>query len=195
MGACLRAEVKRVDVTLTLEGNVADGFLRIAYRLSNHGKLSLLAYDGTPGIPPEAEWPSLDGQIYISQQSELVALKRVYPTPPPNMDVNVVRMPPLSQVQPGQSRQVKFSLRLPLVERSEYTPDFPGAQYRERSVASVQLQIGYFWQMESMQVVPFPANPKAFRLKGAHGAEQFATASLAIRLPVRARVDDKFFRM
>lgn len=184
-----------MDFSLSLECRIVENSLQVAYGLSNQGDRPLLAYDGATGIPPDSKWPSLDGQIYISAHGPAVALKRVYPAPPPNKNITFVRMPPLSQVLPRETRRVQFTLRLPLVERSEYTPDFPGAKYEERAVSPVELMIGCFWKSESMEIVPFPDNPKAFRLKGAHGPQQFATTSTPLRVTLRVRTDDKFFRM
>jgi hypothetical protein len=195
MGASLHAGAERMDFSLSLECRVVENILQVGYGLSNQGDRPLLAYDGAAGLPPDSKWPALDAQIYISAHGDAAALKRVYPTAPPNKDITFVRMPPLSQVLPRETRRVQFTLRLPLVERSEYTPDFPGAKYQERTVSAVELMVGCFWKSESMEIVPFPSNPKAFRLKAAHGPQQFAAASTPLRVTLRVRTDDKFVRM
>jgi hypothetical protein len=185
---------KDMDVAIAVECKIADGMLRVAYTLKNAGKLPLLGYDGASGLPADAEWPSLDGQIYISVEGDSVALKRVNPPLPADADVNRVFIPPLSQTLPGQTRKVRFCLKLPLTERSQYTPDFEGAEYKAHAVRRVDLCVGCFWKTDAMQVQPFSANSNAFRLKTAHGPQSIVCGGSAMSVTVRERVDDKFQR-
>ena len=184
-----------MDVELKMGCRVHNRMLLVEYSLQNRGNRALLAYDGAAGVPPDADYPSLDGQIYISVVDDCVDLKRINPPPLPGVNMNRVFIPPISQVLPGTSRTARFCLRLPLVERSQYTPDFSGAQYQERVARTVQLWIGYFWRTESMQLQPFPANPDAFRVLGAHGQQRFASAGRSQEVDVKVRVDEAFQRV
>jgi hypothetical protein len=114
---------------------------------------------------------------------------------PTGAAVNRVFIPPLSETLPGQTRNVKFCLKLPLTERSQYTPDFAGALYKEHSVRRVELYIGCFWRTAAMELIPLPANPEAFRLKTAHGSQSILCASSTQTVTVRERTDDKFQRI
>lgn len=182
------------DLSLKLEAQVQQGVLHVRYTLANHASLPILAYDGAPGLPPDAKWPDLANQIYVSVLGDSVALKRVNPPQPPGVQVNRVFLPPLSQTLPGETRIVQFQLLEPVAERSQYTPDFPGATYDRLSVHQIELQLGYFWQTAGMEVTPFPANPKAFRLKGAHAPQLLAVARTYETLLVKARTDSAFQR-
>jgi hypothetical protein len=184
-----------MDVAITIETQVVDGMLRVAYALRNAGKHPLLAYDGAPGLPPDGEWPSLDGQIYVSASGESVALKRISPPEPADVNINRVFIPPLSETLPGQTRKVKFCLKFPLTERSQYTPDFAGAVYNDRTVRKVEICVGCFWRTAAMELQPFPGNPKSFRLKTAHGPQSILCAASTQTVPVRERTDDKFQRI
>ena len=186
---------KEMDVAITVETQVVDGLLRVTYAIRNGGRHPLLAYDGAPGAPPDAEWPGLDGQIYVSVVGDSVALKRINPPTPPDEDINRVFIPPLSETLPGQTRKVKFCLKLPLTERSQYTPDFAGAVYKEHSVRRVEICVGCFWRTPTMELQPLPANPKAFRLKTAHGPQSILYGASIQTAPVRERTDDKFQRI
>jgi hypothetical protein len=183
-----------LDLTLKLECEVQKGILHVRYVLTNLAKLPILAYDGAPGLPPDAKWPDLTAQLYVSVLGESVAFKRVNPPIPPGVQVNRVFLPPLSQTLPGESRTVQFQLHEPVAERSQYTPDFSGATYRERPVQQIELHLGYFWQTAGMELTPFPANPKAFRLKGAHAPQLLAVARSYQTLLVKERTDSIFQR-
>jgi hypothetical protein len=194
-GVCFAKGTKDMDLAITVETQVVDGMLRVAYALRNGGKHPLLAYDGSPGLPADAEWPSLDGQIYVSVVGDSVALKRINPPVPADEDINRVFIPPLSETLPGQTRKVKFCVKLPLTERSQYTPDFAGAVYKEHSVRRVEICVGCFWRNATMELQPLPANPKAFRLKTAHGPQSILCGASMQTVPVRERTDDKFQRI
>jgi len=183
-----------MEVTLGLECRVEEGILHVHYVLTNNGRLPLLAYDGAPGLPPDAPWPDLKGQLYVSVVGDAVALKRVNPPLPSGVQVNRVFIPPLSQTLPGQRREVRFQCREPVTERSEYTPDFSGATYRERSVHTVELYLGCFWKTDNMDLVPFAANPNAFRLKQAHGPQSLVSARSMQTVHVKERTDPNFQR-
>ena len=183
-----------MDVTLTVTCRVQDQKLLVEYSISHHGSQPLLAYDGAPGIPPGAQWPDLDGQIYISAGDGLVELKRINPPSPAGKLSARAFVPPVSQVFPGEPRSVRFQLPLPLVERSQYTPDFPGAQYQERMVHWIRVTLGYFWKGKSTELQAFPENPTAYRVLGAHGKQQFVSSGCTQDALVRVRVDDQFQR-
>ncbi len=183
-----------MDVLLSLNCQTEKGLLHVHYTLTNQGKVPILAYDGAPGKPAGAPWPDARDQVYTSVLGDTLAIKRVNPPPLPGRTMEMAFLPPLSETQPGEQREVQFTLAEPVAERSQYTPDFAGAVYRDGLVRSIQLQLGYFARTEAMQLVPFPANPKAFRLKGAHGPESFAVASAIHTVPVKQRVDASFQR-
>jgi len=188
-------ERQTMDVKLKMNCRVQNRELLIEYWLNNHGNRPLLAYDAAPGLPVGAEWPNLDGQIYISAVDGQVALKRINPPLPSGKLINRTFVPPVSQVVPGRQREVRFRLQLPLIERSQYTPDFPGAQYQDQTTRTIRLVIGYFLKNESTELQPFPENPKAFRVRGPHGNQLFVYESCNAEVPVRVRTDDQFQRL
>jgi hypothetical protein len=155
----------------------------------------LLAYDGAPGAPADADWHSLDGQIYVSVADHSVALKRINPPAPADEDINRVFIPPLTETLPGQTRKVKFCVKLPLTERSQYTPDFAGAVYKEHTVRRVEICVGCFWKTPTMELQPLAGNPKAFRLKTAHGPQSILCGGSMQTVTVKERTDDKFQRI
>lgn len=183
-----------MEPTLAVSCRIQDGKLYVQNTLSNRGDKPLLTYDGAPGVPPDAEWPALDGQIYVSVVDDRVELKRINPPRLPGVNMDTVFMPPISQVLPGEVRSVHFSLQLPLVERSQYTPHFQGAQYQDRVVHNLRLCIGYFWKTDSMQLQPIPGVPKAVRVIGPHGEQKFVGSDCQQQLQVKVRTDDKFQR-
>lgn len=184
-----------MDVLLKLVCNVQHETVRVRYALKNQGKSALLAYDGASGVPADAEYPDLKDQLYITVTGDSVALKRVVAPLPRDAETNRSFIPPLSEIQPGQTRVVSFELKEPLAERSQYTPDFPGARYRERTVHNLELWIGYFWKTEAMESIPFPGNPHAFRLKGQHAPQSLICARVEQRIDVKERIDDQFERI
>ena len=184
-----------MDVLLNLDCQVEKGILHVRYSLTNQGKLPLLSYDGAPGAPSHAKWPDLKGQLYISVTGDTVALKRINPPQLPGVQMDTVFIPPLSQTLPGERREVRFQLEEPLVERSQYTPDFAGAEYREREVHTIELHLGYFWKTGPMNPVPFPENPNALRLKGVHGPQSLIVARSTQTVHVKERTDNRFQRI
>jgi hypothetical protein len=188
-------ETSDMDILVSLDCHVEAGKLFVRYALTNNGRLPLLTYDGAPGKPPDAEWPDLKGQLYVSVLGDKVSLKRIDAPPPPGVLVNRRFIPPLSQTLPGEQREVRFVLEEPVTERSEFTPDFAGATYVEQTVHYVELQLGCFWRTQAMELIPFPANPKAFRLKGTHGAQSFLTTQKQCAVRVKQRTDPAFRRI
>jgi hypothetical protein len=188
-------ETQKMDVKLKVNCRVQENELLIQYWLQNHGNRPLLAYDGAPGLPLGSQWPNLDDQIYVSAVNGQVELKRINPPQPPGKLINRAFVPPMSQVGPGEQRDVRFRLKLPLLERSQYTPDFPGAQYQDRTARTIRLGIGYFVKNDNTQLQPFPENPNAFRVRGPHGNQMFVYDSCNLEVPVRVRTDDQFQRL
>ncbi len=183
-----------MEVSLELECHLEKESLHVRYAVTNHGRLPLLAYDGAPGKPADAPWPDLKYQVYVSVFGDAVALKRVNPPQPPGVLMTASYIPPLSQTMPGERRELHFQLTEPLVEISQYTPDNPGAHYRERQVHQVQLFLGCFWQTAEMKPVPFSGMPKSFQLHTAHGPTSILSANATQTVNVRERTDSGFFR-
>ena len=62
-------------------------------------------------------------------------------------------------------------------------------------VKKVELDIGCFWRQEGMDLIPFEENPKAFRLKSAHGPQSIISAQTAAAVRVKERTDAAFRRL
>jgi hypothetical protein len=182
-------------VSLSLQGEIKENWLQIHYTVSNHGKATILTYDGAAGDGAQG-WPDLSSQVYVSFAApHMACVKRVRPPLPKDRDVTFVRMPAVYRLAPGQSREVRFRLPLPLVERSEWSPHFKDAKYELRSIEQVQLWVGYFEQQEGTQLKPLDKAPGAYLVRGVFGKQEFATRAIALRLDLKARVDAAFERM
>jgi hypothetical protein len=59
----------------------------------------------------------------------------------------------------------------------------------------VQVCIGFMSLPPGSTLRPFPANPRAFKVVGAHGPQDVATGAATITVPVRKRTDAAFRRL
>lgn len=180
----LQASIERVNQTL-----------RVKYTLANPSKAPIGAFDGAAGSADE-EWPDLSGKVYVSLVSrDVVALKRVAAPPPQNERIDVLRLPPASRLDPGESRTVRFSLPLPLVEHSEYFPASDHSQWKEGNVACVRLAIGYQRAEADARFQPLAEHPGTFKLAEGFGFQEIVSTESQITVPVRARADKPFERV
>jgi hypothetical protein len=184
-----------MPLALTVLARAEAEWLLVHYEVTNPNADPVYSYDGAPG-DPDQEYPDLSAHVGLFVRSgdpATVAVKRILGMPPPGKTVNVVFVPPVFRLLPGEPRSVKFKLPLPLVDKSEYSPDFPDARYERRTAKVLQLVIGYMALPPKSEVKPFPANPLAFRVLGTHGPQHFATAAAAVSVPVEARTDEMFY--
>ncbi len=192
------AESQSTDVILTARFSLTPKELRVAYQLENKGGSVLAVYDGA-GTPPPGDtesWPDLTENVYVSfQDPGTVHLKRIRPPLPEDMDVMFVNVPAASRLEPGAVRKTRFSLKLPLAEYNEYFPDYPEAQWEERTASRIQLWIGYFRATSETEFHPLPDNPHIFTLGGQFGEQEFVTASQELEVKVRVRTDPVFQRV
>jgi len=186
------------DVTLRATMSLTADELRVAYQLENRGRSVLAVYDGAAGAPPQEPdgWPDLTGQVYVSFQApSLLHLKRIRPPTPKGKRIARIHIPAASRLEAGAKREVRFALKLPLAEYSQYFPAHSGAQWEERTATRVQLWIGYFRATAETVFKPLPQNPQIFRLGGRFGAQEFVTASQELEVKVRVRTDPVFQRV
>lgn len=180
---------KQLTPTLRLKCRAEDGRLLVEYAIENPGPAAVVVYDGAPGDATSG-WPDLTDQVYVSFRApDSVELLRIRAPMPAGRRITQIRVPSVSVVSPGQTRVVRFSLALPLVERSEYSPAISEHSRELRTARSVVLTIGYFPQMRGTKLIPMQANPAVFRVEGEYGAQQFVTASASTDVPVESEAD------
>ena len=180
----LRAKIERVDETL-----------RIAYSLQNQSGDPIGVYDGA-GEASDQEWPDVAGLVYVSLESrDTIAIKRVLAPEPAGMRIHHLKLPAATRLDPGQTRNMQFSLPLPLAEHSEYFPPYDGAEWREGEVGTVRLTIGFQRAGENAVFQPLDVNPDLFKLADGFGFQEFVSAEQQIVVTVRARVDPGFQRV
>src|ERR1039457_4184793 len=133
--------------TLVLDqiASVEGGALHVRYALINRAGRAIVAFDGATGTGG-GPFPDLTGQCYVSCADGAVRVQRIRPSPHPSIDTTRIFMPAVSQIAPQETRRVQFRLPLPVKERSEYTPDYPGAMYEQQLVNRLELRIGYFFK-------------------------------------------------
>ncbi len=183
------------DVVLEASIERVDQELRVAYSLQNLFSRAIGVYDGATG-DPEQEWPDLTSFVYISLESrEAVAVKRVAAPPPQGRRIDTLRLPPASRLNPDETKSVKFSLPLPLVERSEYFPAHQNAAWRDGEVSVVRLTIGFQRAEEGAQFQPLAENPNLYKLASGFSFQEYVSAEQALTVPVRARIDQPFERV
>lgn len=188
-------DVPAILLLLTARARIEGNWLLIEYQTSNRGADPVLTYDAAAGEPGQ-EYPDLSHHrgLFVSYRPPgTVQVKRALVTPV-GRKVTAVHSPALFQLLPGQSRTVKFKLPLPLTEKSEFSPDFDGAQYELREASSMQVCVGYMTLPTGSKLEPFPENPQAFKVIGSHGPQQEATANAATTVTVRVRTDGQFHR-
>ncbi len=172
-----------------------DEALRVQYTLRNNSAVPIGVYDGA-GAPPEQEWPDLSNAVYVSLLSrDLVAIKRVRPPLPKDVDIDTIVLPAAVRLDPGDERTVRFSLPLPLTERSEYFPAHAKSEWREGEVGAVRLTIGFQAAGPEAVFQPRPKNPKLFKLASGFGPQEYVSAEQSLVVPVKARLDKPFERV
>ncbi len=192
------AEARSTDVILRAAFQLTPEELRVAYQLENHSRSVLAVYDGadTPAPDDTESWPDLTENVYLSfQEPATLHLKRIRPPLPEDEDITFVNIPVASRLEPGAVRKTRFALKLPLSEFNEYYPDYPGAQWEERTATEVQLWIGYFRATPETEFQPLPDAPHIFSLGGQFGEQEFVTARQALTVKVRVRTDPVFQRL
>ena len=183
------------DVTLEALLERVEDSLQVSYTLRNNSGATIGVYDGAGGLPEE-EWPELTKSVYVSLQSrDLVAVKRVRPPLPKDVDIDTIVLPPATRLEPGGVRTVRFSLSLPLSEHSEYFPAHAKAEWREGEVSQVRLTIGFQRAGPDAVFQPRPKNPKLFKLASGFGPQEYVSAEQDLIVPVRARLDKPFERV
>ena len=183
------------DITLEALLERVEETLRVQYTLRNNSAVPIGVYDGA-GAPPEQEWPDLSKAVYVSLQSrDVVAIKRVRPPLPKDVDIDTIVLPAATRVNPGETRTVRFSLPLPLSERSEYFPAHAKSEWREGEVGTVRLTIGFQPAGPDAVFQPRPKNPNLFKLASGFGPQEFVSAEQSLIIPVRARLDKPFERV
>lgn len=194
---CREAVMSSPAAAVSLEALLqrVEDTLRIEYVLRNNSGTPIGVYDG-PGAPPEQEWPDLTNAVYVSLHSrDLVAIKRIRPPLPKEVDIDTIVLPPATRLDPGDARTVRFSLPLPLSERSEYFPAHAKSEWREGEVGTVRLTIGFQPAGPDAVFQPRPKNPKLFKLASGFGAQEYVSAEQKLIVPVRARLDKPFERV
>ena len=181
-------------VQLSAKCRTEEGALLVDYELSNHGQEPIVAFDGAVGDPAK-KYEDLTQNLYIGVRgNEDVRILRVVPQPPAGLAAAHVPTPAVSLIEPGRTRKVSFKLPLPLKERSQFTPDYPGATYEKRQYQKVLLVIQIALKTEKTSLVPFPANPGAFRLNGEAGPGGRVESSCNVAVDVLVRTDSGFLR-
>ena len=181
-------------VQLSMKCRPQDGALLVDYELSNNGQQSIVGFDGRVGDPTK-KYEDLTQSVYIGVRGDgSVGILRVVPKPPTGVSVAHIPVPALSLIEPGQTRKVSFKLPLPLKERSQFTPDYPGATYEQRHYSKVLLVIEIALKTDKTILTPFPANPAAYRLSGGLGPSTRVTASCDSAVDVLVRTDNGFLR-
>jgi len=183
-------------LTVTVQARIEGEWILIDYHTANRSAVDVYSYDAAPGEPGE-EYPDFSPLrgLYVchSRDAGKVLVKRMLGSPPAGHKATAVTIPALFQLKPGQARDVKFKLPLPLADKSEFSPHFAEAKYEQHTAKALELVIGYMALPAGSSVKPFPDNPMAFKAQGAHGPQQFAVATVAAAVPVKSRVDGSFY--
>ena len=181
-------------VQLSANCRIESGALLVDYELTNRGPQPVVAFDGAVGDPAK-KYEDLSKNLYIGVRGhEAVQILRIVPQPPTGVAVAHVPVPALSLIEPGQTRSVSLKLPLPLKERSQFTPDYPGATYETRQYGKVILVIQTALKTEKTKLVPFPSNPAAYKLEGEAGPGGRVEASCNTAVDVLVRTDGGFLR-
>jgi hypothetical protein len=180
---------------LGARATVEDGVVRVSYDMRNRSQQTMVAYDGATGTGG-GDYPDLSAGCYVSYSDGECRILRIRPSPHPLRTTTRILIPPASVVDPGQTRRVQFRLPLPLKERAEYTPDYPGATYALRPVHRLILRIGYFWKTPETVLKPLPPAGVWQVLKGAPlvGTHQLSQSCL-VTFDMQVRTDADFLRM
>ncbi|MGA2723874.1 MAG: hypothetical protein ABSG79_15870 [Bryobacteraceae bacterium] len=182
-------------LVLDLSASVEGGALHVRYALINRAGRAIVAFDGATGTGG-GPFPDLTGQCYVSFADGAVRVQRIRPSPHPSIDTTRIFMPAVSQIAPQETRRVQFRLPLPVKERSEYTPDYPGATYEQQLVNRLELRIGYFFKTGETVLKPL-GTPGVFQaVKGASLSQTFQVAQICpATIDVLVRTDAEFLRM
>jgi hypothetical protein len=163
--------------------------------VDNKSPNAIVTFDGAGG-KGEGEFPDLTGQCYVSFHDGVACVQRIRPGAHPTRETTRIFIPVAAEVGPGERRNVKFRLPLPVKERAEYTPDFPGASYEKRLASRMELRIGYFFKTPETLLKPTETPGTYHVARGAPLSEtQQMTQTCDVALDVLARTDAAFLRM
>jgi len=182
-------------LALDLSASVAEGALDVTYSLLNGTAHPIVAFDGatgTGGVP----FPDLTGQCYVSYIDGGIRILRIRPGPHPTKDTTRIFMPAASEIAPQETRRVQFRLPLPVKERAEYTPDYPGATYVKQPVHRLELRIGYFFKTGDTVLKPVGTQGVVQVVKGASLSQTYQVSQICpVTVDVLVRTDAEFLRM
>jgi hypothetical protein len=182
-------------LALETRAAVEDGVLHVSYVIASRSQQTMIAYDGATGTGG-GDFPDLSTGCYVSYSDGACHILRIRPSPHPLRTTTRILVPPASVVEPGQTHHVQFRLPLPLKERAEYTPDYPGATYALRVVHSLNLRVGYFWKTPETVLKPLPPAGVWQVVKGAPLVETYQIAqSCSVTFEMLVRTDPDFLRM
>ena len=183
------------ELALNVQADAKNGALHVSYSIENPSQQSIVAYDGATGTGG-GEFQDLTTGCYVSYSEGICRLLRIRPSPHPFRTTTRILIPPASVIDPGKTRSVHFRLPLPLKERAEYTPDYPGATYELRTVRRLQIQIGYFRRTEDTVLKNLPIPGVWQVIKGAPLVETFLMEqSCSATFEMLVRTDADFLRM
>ena len=183
------------ELILETRATVVEGTLRVSYSVSNRSQRAMIAYDGATG-KDGGDFPDLSTGCYVSYMDGACRILRIRPPTHPLRTTSRILIPPASIVEPGQTRRVQFRLPLPLKERAEYTPDYPGATYAPRVVHRLDLCIGYFWKTPDTVLKALPPTGVWQVMRGAPLVETYQIAeSCSVTFQMLVRTDADFLRM
>jgi hypothetical protein len=187
----MAAESIRLEVSQRANNSV----LEVVYSLANAGERAIVTYDGAIGAGG-GEYPNLTTECYVSVTGNVARILRSRPPAHPTIDTTRTLIPNAAEVKPGETRKVKFSLPLPLKERSEFSPEYAEAKYDRKRVSRLELRIGYFWRTPDTVLKPLQP-PGVFQVvKGASLSEvQFVSATTHCDIEALIRTDPAFIRM
>ena len=169
--------------------------LLVDYRIQNRGSEPVCTYDGAAGAVGE-DYPDLSshrGVYVIFREPATLHVKRILVVPPGK--TTQVLIPAVYRLEPGETRHVKLSLPAPVTEKCELSPHFDGATYEPAQARALQLVVGFMSLPSGSSLHPFPADPRAFKVVGSHGPQDFASGVATITVPVRKRTDSAFRRV
>ena len=134
-----------IPFTLSLRARTEGDWLLVDYEAKNASTETVFCYDGAPGDPGQ-DYPDLSAHLGLFVrwgEGARVSVKRILGAPPPGRKVTKVVVPSLSRLEAGQSREVRFRLPLPLVEKSEFSPHFAQAVYETRTAKTLEMVLGH----------------------------------------------------
>lgn len=166
--------------------------LYVTYKERNEADFALLCYDGY--FDPESDWKEpTEQEAIFYKNDDTLEIKRMRLPLSDEEDVTFTVIPAVFKLEPGQERDIRLRLPLPVAEQHPSYPMFAGARKKQTIAKKIAVYVGFMKFDRKMTLKPFDV-PQTFRVRSGYSKQLLSWGSCECEVNVEARIDGSFKR-